>query len=139
MAWKLVIPGDPVPQARPRVYRTKRGVRGVDPPKSRAYKSLVGLYARHQWHREPLSTPLKVNVTVYRPIQNSGSKALKKRKLQGVERPVVKPDVDNYYKSVSDGLTGIVWHDDNQIVEINVAKFYDDGAGPRVEIQVEEI
>jgi Holliday junction resolvase RusA-like endonuclease len=136
---KIVVPGEPVPQARPIVVHNRYGAHGIDPPKSRAYKQLVKLYARQQWHEEPLCGPLRVTVCIYRSIQVSGSKALKQRKRDGVERPTVKPDVDNYYKAVSDALTGIVWQDDNQIVSIDVSKFYDDGGGPRVEIQVEEI
>ncbi|WP_125703742.1 RusA family crossover junction endodeoxyribonuclease [Lacticaseibacillus daqingensis] len=136
---KLIVPGDPVPQGRPRVYHTRYGVRGVDPAKSRSYKQLVQHYARQQWHRDPLSAALRVSLTVYRPIQRSGARAQKIAKKNGTIRPTVKPDVDNYYKAVSDALTGIVWCDDNQIVEIAVAKFYDDGDGPRVEIEVEEL
>lgn len=135
---RIVVPGEPVPQGRPRVYRTPRGVRGVDPAKSRRYKALVSQQAQRQWHGEPLSGPLAVNVTIYRSIQQSGSKRLKTAKQAGAIRPTVKPDVDNYYKAVSDALTGIAWVDDNQIVEISVAKFYDDGGGPRAEIEVED-
>ncbi|WP_225047434.1 RusA family crossover junction endodeoxyribonuclease [Lacticaseibacillus kribbianus] len=136
--YRIVVPGEPVAQGRPRVYRTPRGVRGVDPAKSRQYKALVSQQAQRQWHGEPLSGPLAVNVTIYRSIQQSGSKRLKMAKHAGTVRPIVKPDADNYYKAVSDALTGIVWEDDNQIVTITVAKYYDDGGGPRAEITVED-
>jgi Holliday junction resolvase RusA-like endonuclease len=33
-----------------------------------------------------------------------------------------KPDVDNYAKSVMDGLNGIVWEDDSQVIELRVVK-----------------
>ncbi|WP_262315393.1 RusA family crossover junction endodeoxyribonuclease [Lacticaseibacillus parakribbianus] len=136
---KITVPGEPVPQGRPRVYRTPYGVRGVDPPKSRSYKALVSWHAHQQWHGEPLDGALKVRVDVYRSIQKSGSKRQHDAKMLGTIRPTVKPDVDNYYKAVSDALTGIAWHDDNQIVAITVATYYDDGGGPRVEIEVEEL
>ena len=52
-------------------------------------------------------------------------------------RPTVKPDTDNYIKSTLDGLNGLLWADDNQIVDLVASKFYSDR--PRVEIEVEEL
>lgn len=52
--------------------------------------------------------------------------------MSGSHRPVVKPDTDNYIKSTLDGLNGILWEDDNQIVDLVAHKYYSDN--PRVEI-----
>jgi Holliday junction resolvase RusA-like endonuclease len=50
-------------------------------------------------------------------------------------RPAGKPDLDNSLKAIADScLTGIVIHDDRQIVEVHLAKWYDEN--PRVEIDV---
>nr|WP_320443163.1 RusA family crossover junction endodeoxyribonuclease [Limosilactobacillus oris] len=49
----------------------------------------------------------------------------------------MKPDTDNYIKSTLDGLNGLLWDDDNQIVDLVASKFYSDN--PRVEIEVEEV
>ncbi len=48
--------------------------------------------------------------------------------------PVVAPDIDKLVRSVSDSLTGVVFHDDAQIIEIKAEKFY--GLPERVEVIV---
>lgn len=35
-----------------------------------------------------------------------------------------KPDVDNYAKSVLDACTGILWHDDSQVISLYVTKLW---------------
>ena len=132
----ITIPGIPVGQGRPRFTRTGHA---YDPARSRLYKQSAAIYARQQWPGEALDYPLSVKVRVYRPIQQSATKAQRKARLEGRERPTVKPDADNYYKAVTDALTGIVWVDDNLIVHAETDKFYDDGNGPRVEVEVEAI
>jgi Holliday junction resolvase RusA-like endonuclease len=134
---RLTIPGEPVAQGRPRFSRRGKYVSTYDPPKSRGYKEYIKQIARQELHIEPLTGSIRINVKVYRGIQKSGSKLTRRKKQDGIIRPTVKPDTDNYYKAVSDALTGILWEDDNQIVEIHVGKWYSDQ--PRVEIEVEEI
>lgn len=108
-----------------------------DPPKSKAYKELVQRQARAQWHSEPLQGALACKVKVYRPIQKSSSKHQKELKEAGIIRPVQKPDIDNYFKGVTDPLTGIVWEDDNQIVHAEIDKYYSND--PRIEIELKKI
>lgn len=132
---KLIIYGEPQPQGRPRFSRRGNFVTTYDPPKSKAYKALVKRQALAQWHSEPLQGALACKVKVYRPIQKSGSKRQKELKEAGVIRPVQKPDVDNYFKGVTDPLTGIVWEDDNQIVHAEIDKYYSNE--PRIELEIE--
>ncbi len=129
--------GEPVPQGRPRFKRIGKFVQTYDPPKSKAYKALVKRQALEQWHREPLQGALACKVKVYRSIQKSGSKREKVLKEAGKIRPTKKPDVDNYFKGVTDPLTGIVWEDDALIVESTISKYYSDN--PRVEVEIEEL
>lgn len=44
--------------------------------------------------------------------------------LGGVERPSTVPRIDHIIKSVEDGMNGIVYVDDSQIVELVCAKYY---------------
>lgn len=136
---QFTIPGEPVPQARPRL--TKRGI-AYTPEKSRRYKEYIRLIASAEMAgKTPLAGPLCLSVRVYRSALKSGGRKWQAEAKTGLRRPVTKPDLDNYVKAVQDGLNGIVWHDDSQIVTYGApfGKFYDDGGGPRVEVMVWEL
>ena len=48
-----------------------------------------------------------------------------------------RPDIDKLVRAACDALTGIVWHDDAQVVELVAVKRYaETGAGPRVDVRV---
>lgn len=134
---KITIPIEPVEQARPRAVRMRRGVRLYDPAKVRNYKNELALRARMRYPSKPLTGPLKVTLRFYRHLQASLTKKERALRLSGAHRPTVKPDTDNYIKSTLDGLNGLLWADDNQIVDLVASKFYSDS--PRVEIEVEKI
>lgn len=131
---KLTIPSEPIAQGRPRFVSRGKFVSTYDPPKSKAYKELVAQYAREQYHGEPLDCPLYIVLNVFRPVQKSISKIERARRLSGAHRPTVKPDIDNYFKAVTDACTGIVWRDDALIVDAKMGKYYSEE--PRVEIYV---
>lgn len=57
--------------------------------------------------------------------------------LEGNIRPIKKPDIDNILKSVFDGLNGIAFKDDTQIIRIQTEKFYSNE--PRIDIEIKEI
>lgn len=71
----------------------------------------------------------------YRPVQASISIKERSRRLSGVHRPTVEPDLDNYIKSTSDALNGILWADDNLIVSLQAEKFYSERPHLVVEIR----
>lgn len=131
---KIVILGIPQSQLRPRATRMGKGIRLYDPKKTAEYKQYVRETASLQWNHRPLEGALNVKINVYRPIQKSESKKRKKLKEQGFIRPSIIPDATNYAKIVEDGLNGVVWEDDKQIVDLHISKFYSDN--PRVEIEV---
>ncbi|QWS02881.1 RusA family crossover junction endodeoxyribonuclease [Limosilactobacillus fermentum] len=118
---------DPVEQARPRATRMGKGIRLYDPKKVNAFKRQLGMLARQQMldrGLEPFDGPLEVCMEFYRPVQASISKKERARRLSGVHRPTVKPDLSNYIKALEDGLNGILWVDDNLIVSLEAKKFY---------------
>ena len=131
---KIVIPLEPVAQGRPRFSSRGKFVTTYDPPKSMTYKKQVRMIAQQQYHDEPIAkgNPLILQVTFYRSIQKSLSKAEHERRLKGDILPFVKPDIDNYFKAVTDALTGVIWADDNQITDVKMSKRYSDS--PRTEI-----
>lgn len=93
-------------------------------------------YEKKPYHAEQ-HKPIIVKIKVYIPTLKSFSKIKLLRAIQGILRPVTKPDIDNYIKGILDSLNGLFWHDDGQIVEIHAGKYYSDM--PRIEIEIEEV
>lgn len=87
--------------------------------------------------RAPLSGMLNVTVRVYLPVPKSLSRKKSELALAGALRPITRPDVDNYSKTICDSMTGVLWLDDAQIVTLHIGKWY--GEKPRVEIEVIEL
>lgn len=131
---KINVPGVPVPQARPRFTRTGRV---YEPAKCKAYKAVIAAAARAAMRgKEPLAGPVVVGCHFFLPIPKGWSKAKKEDALDGVSRPLKRPDGDNLEKLVWDALTGIVWADDSQIVQWSGGKFYGE---PGIVVKVVEI
>lgn len=49
-------------------------------------------------------------------------------------RPTAKPDLDKLIRAILDGLTGVLWVDDSQVVEIVARKYYDLPTGVHITI-----
>lgn len=131
---------EPVEQARPRAVRFGTGVRMYDPKKVAVYKKQLGYLARHEMQErglKPFDGELAVRFEFYRQVQSSLSKTERARRLSGVHRPTVKPDLSNYIKALEDGLNGIIWIDDNRIVQIVAEKKYSDR--PYIVIEVNKV
>lgn len=135
----IIIPGEPVPQARPRAARIGNGVRFYNTPAVENYKKAVQQYARLAMRsRPPLTGALALEIKIFRGIPKSWSAAKKAAALRGEIQPIQKPDLSNYIKLLEDALNGIAWEDDSQIV------LYQDcsknfGATPQVEIHIKEV
>ena len=61
-------------------------------------------------------TPLSLVILIYKPIPKTTPKSITAIDF------TVKPDVDNVLKAVMDGLTGVAFRDDSQIVTVAVSK-----------------
>jgi Holliday junction resolvase RusA-like endonuclease len=85
---------------------------------------------------EPLETPLAAYIYITLPIPASYSKKRTAACLAGEERPTKRSDIDNYCKAIFDGMNGIVYVDDSQIVSLHSTKRY--GTVGMVEILVKE-
>ncbi|WP_434438042.1 RusA family crossover junction endodeoxyribonuclease [Limosilactobacillus fermentum] len=112
-------------------------MRIYDPKKVTVFKRKLGILAKQQMldhGLDPFDGPLEVCMEFYRPVQASLSRKERARRLSGDHRPTVKPDLSNYIKALEDGLNGIIWIDDNRIVQIVAEKKYSDR--PRIVIEV---
>lgn len=130
---QFTVYGEPVAQGRPRFSTINGHAVAYDPAKSRDYKHYVRLVASQHKPDKPLEGPLALYVNVYRSIPKSFSKKKHKQAENGEIRPVTKPDVDNYLKGIKDALKGVIWNDDNQVVSVNISKWYSEQ--PRIEIK----
>lgn len=87
---------------------------------------------------QPWEGPVRVTIDVYfeRP-----QRLLKKKSPAGAVRHTAKPDRDNVDKSILDALTEAgLWHDDSQVCDGPVRKWYAaKGCGPGVIIVAEQI
>lgn len=127
----LVFPFAPVAKERPRFSSRGGFVRAITAAKTRRFESDVRLWAS-KTVKAPIEGPLKVTARFFlaRP---------KKLKKGSNGQPITRPDTDNYLKSILDGLNGVVWSDDSQVVHIDAQKLYAmDNAGPRISILVEK-
>ena len=83
---------------------------------------------------KPLETPVSVYLYFKMPIPDSYSKKRKEACLNGLEKHLKKPDIDNLAKALLDGMNGIVYQDDCQITSLHMTKVYSNT--PSVEILV---
>ena len=133
---KFIFNLEPVAQARPR-FTSRPYPHEYDPPSVKRFKKQLNAIATKQMAEKgikPFDEAIEVNMVIYRPIQKSISKVEHKRRNLGTVLPIVKPDVDNYIKSIWDALNGAVWSDDNKITDTIVKKRYSDD--PRIEIEI---
>lgn len=130
----FVVEGEPIPKARPRI--TRNG--SYTPPKTKAYQKRLAQVGKLAMRGDPVTTALVVTVEACLPIPQSWAARQRQHACAGVKMPDggKTGDADNYLKSVMDGLNGIVWRDDSQIVQATVTKRY--SARPLMRIMVEE-
>ena len=84
--------------------------------------------------REPVTGPVALRLDVCLPIPASWSGKKQERAVRDEIRPATKPDLDNILKAICDGLNGVAWKDDVQVVEATVSKNY--RRSPRVVVLI---
>lgn len=132
----FTVPGEPVPQGRPK-FTTKPFMRAYDPPKSADYKKLIASYARQVKPEKLFEGNIYMKINVYKGIPKSFSKRKVELAEANLLRPITKPDADNYAKGPLDACKGIIWKDDGQVVDLSVSKYY--SKNPRIEVWICEI
>ncbi|GGJ86148.1 hypothetical protein GCM10007063_05810 [Lentibacillus kapialis] len=134
MTIKINIPGDPIAQARPRAVKMGKGIRMYDPKPSADYKKYVATIAKQHAPNKPIESALGVKLKIYRQIPKSTTKKRRQAMNDGIERPIVKADIDNYSKAILDSLNGIIYKDDSQVVGLWAEKYYSDSPCAIIEI-----
>ena len=121
--------GQPQGKARPRfangrVY-TPKATKGYEAKIKKAYLTAADSYGGYSFGDEPV----RISITAFfkKAKSNKGIYAIK------------KPDIDNIAKIVLDGLNGIAYNDDSQVIYISAAKVYGDeyDDAPSIYVEVE--
>lgn len=135
----LRIDVEPVAKARP---RKGKGGRFYTPEKTQTYEDIIGWAYSNEVNRGRAMVfqdgePVRAILGFFFSIPSSYSKKRKKSILDGSEDFTKRPDVDNLVKAVLDGLNGVAFRDDSQVVEVMAFKEYTDGDS-YVTIQLED-
>jgi len=132
MTFMVTFKVDANPVGKQRARYAKRGnfVQTYTPDKTRNYESLIKEAAiEAMGSSEPLETPVNLYLYIRAPIPKSLPKKRIEACLNGLEKPIKKPDASNVLKSVEDAMNGVVYKDDSQIVNIHVSKVYSSVSG----------
>lgn len=134
----IIIPGNPIPCARPRLS-TRKGVVRVHDSQSQQ-KSNVKLLGRISWNNQsfkhPIPGPVAVSMLFHCPVLSKSTKEERNWQLWGLTANQIKMDLDNLAKLYLDCLIGIAYVDDRQVVVLNTKKVY--SLNPRTEIKIME-
>lgn len=125
----IYIPIQPKGAPRPRV--TKFGTYNAKDYTD--YKNVIGLAAKAKI-KTPLETSVAIDIEFFFEIPKSWGK--KKKEAAGWHTS--KPDIDNLIKGVLDGLNGVAYADDMQVVNISARKQYT-RSNSGIQIIIEEV
>lgn len=90
-----------------------------------AWRSLIGWEASLAGAK-PHSEPVRISILFIMPRPRTVKRAL----------PSVPPDLDKLVRGVLDGLTGIAYADDGQVVKIEAKKIYGAAVGAEISLEI---
>jgi Holliday junction resolvase RusA-like endonuclease len=132
-----LVEGNPIGKGRPKFARRGNFVSAYTPTKTRDYESVIKDAAQKAMgSNELLETPVTVAIYITVPIPQSYSKKRSEACLNGSEKPIKKPDIDNIAKCFLDAMNEIVYKDDTQVLTLHITKVY--GTVGMVEVMVKE-
>ena len=129
MEVKFIIPGPAQAKQRPRVNRNTGRI--YTPGATHKYEKLVKeSYGDNSCFEDQF---ISIKITFKFEVPKSYSKKKRAEALAGDLRPT-KADIDNYIKSVLDGLNKVAFLDDRYIFSIEASKIFAEEAETIVEI-----
>lgn len=135
---EITIQGRPIAKKRPRFARRGAYVAVINDQETEEGRFLLDL---RQQVQTPLEGPVCVEMifVLPRPKGHFGTgKNACTLKPSAPRHPTSKPDLDNLEKFVSDCCNGVLWADDNQVVQSVTRKQYANGSGPMTVIRAWE-
>lgn len=141
---EFVIYGEPMGKQRPRVYSIKGHAHAYTPRETILYENKVanaykGVANDYVFDRNDL---ISVEITLHFSLNKCdyGKNGLNKSGRTKLERVYCdkKPDLDNAIKSILDGLNGVAYYDDKQVVRINAFKLWTESS-PKVFVKLSKL
>ena len=127
---QFTVPGQPVAKGRPKAARRGKFITMYTPEKTANYEGLVAHAAQVAMNgRSLVSGACSVELDIRLMIPESWSNKRKLLAMNGSIAPTKKPDIDNVEKGIFDGMNGVVWKDDVQVVQVTKRKRYADVPG----------
>ena len=146
---RFVVYGDPVPKERARTVTDvkpngKKVTHSYTPENTSIHEQKIALVYKSVYHgfKFPAGVPLNLCCDFYFGIpktyrKKKVTKQMKEEMLAGEIRPMNKKDPDNCLKTVADSGNGVIYDDDEQIVEMTGRKFFSEK--PRTEICISRL
>ena len=132
------VEGDPKGKGRPRFSRFGKFTRVYTDKQTLDYEAVIKFFAAQAMgSTDLLETPVSVFLYIRHAVPQSYSKKRTEACLSGSEQPCKKPDIDNIAKTFLDGMNGVIFKDDTQVVDLHVKKVY--SAVPGVDVMVMEV
>ena len=124
--------GRPQPKQRARV--TRRGA--YTPRQTRDWEKSVGWSAKARMNTGPYIGAVRVDMTVYYRPPKSWPAARREAAVKGSEYPTAsgQADLSNILKGVEDGMNGVAYVDDRQVVATRCTKRYGNIEGVAVSV-----
>jgi Holliday junction resolvase RusA-like endonuclease len=129
--------GEAAPEGSTKSYYIAKAKRTVTTHQNekelRAWRNRVATEAQRvletqQWTNDCVSAyTVEVRFILTRPSSVPAHKRL---------HPIIKPDIDKLVRAINDALTGILFHDDSQVVAIGCSKDYNDEMRPGAYVTV---
>ena len=138
LTYRFTVPGIPGVKAAAEHVPTARGFRKKKNEKTDRFENRVAMAAR--FANVPYAekgVPVALGVCAYWPTRNP-----RKTKPRPEEYKTTRPDMTNVIKAVEDGLTGVAYHDDSQVVRYlpEMKKVYAaQGEAPRVVVRIVQL
>ena len=129
------VPGEAVGKGRPRVTTIGGQARMFTPKKTANYETLIAMAAQQAMNgRELIAGPVMMELAIRVAVAASWSKKKTAAALSGDVMPTKKPDADNVLKAICDGINGIVFKDDVQVVNVSLSKRFSVTPGVTVRV-----
>jgi len=127
---QFVVPGQPVAKGRPKFARRGNFVTAYSPAKTVNYEGLVAHSASVAMAgKDLIQGAVSVELDIRLQIPESWSNKKKMAAANGEIAATKRSDIDNITKGIFDGMNGVVWRDDGQVVEAIQRKRYSQTPG----------